>query len=156
MGNQSPIPSGTPPKIRIGHIHLKVNNLEVSTAFYKDILGFKISEGVPGQFIFLTAAESHHEIALQQNHIKLNSDIIEKSSLYHIAFEVCDKNEFSKLLRILSQHQIDYSLIDHRISWAAYFNDPDGNGVEIFIDQRKEQTGQTLWEGQSRRLLIEQ
>ena len=75
--------------------------------------------------------------------------------LYHSAFEASDVNELLAAVESLEALQHGYQLIDHGISWAVYSSDPDGNGVEVYLDRRGAPSGAQSWHGTSRRLAKE-
>ncbi len=118
----------------IGHVHLKVSNLKIAEEFYTKLLGFKMSERV-GNYVFLTFGKKHHDLALQEitNAEKPNENTI---GLYHFAIEVENAKELAKLYFKLKRKGISISPIDHGISKTLYFSDPDGNGIEVYVDTR--------------------
>jgi len=118
----------------IGHIHLKVSDLKRAEEFYTK-LGFKANERVNG-YLFLTLGKKHHDLALQElvNAKKPTQDTI---GLYHFAIEAKNLKELAKLYFKLKKYGISVSPIDHGISKTLYFSDPDGNGIEVYIDTRK-------------------
>ena len=130
--------------IGIGHVHLKVSDLDKAKEFYTKLLGFKISEAVNG-YIFLTLGRMHHDLALQhvRNAKKPAPDTI---GLYHFAIEAKSLKELAKLYFKLNKNNIEAHAIDHGISKTVYFGDPDGNGIEVYIDTRKERK---KWQGES-------
>jgi catechol 2,3-dioxygenase len=132
---------------RIGHAHLKVRDLKRAIAFYTEALGLEITEVVGEQYAFLTDGEMHHAIALQSVGENAPSPTRESTGLYHIAFEVPDKPSFARALVQLQRAGISVGTVDHLISWAMYFTDPDGNGIEIYVDTRNAPGGQQLWKG---------
>ena len=75
--------------------------------------------------------------------------------LNHLAFDVPNKRSFAEAYRNLVDSGITVEPIDHRIGWGCYFNDPDGNGLEIYCDTRDAADGDTLWRGQDRPLTRE-
>ena len=131
---------------RIGHAHLKVRNLERALAFYTRFFDLDVVEQV-GSYAFLSGGEFHHEIALQAlgDHAPLASR--GTVGLYHVAFEVPDARAFAQAYQALTEAGGAVGAVDHRISWAMYFNDPDGNGLEIYWDTRHLATGASLWHG---------
>lgn len=141
--------------MKIGHAHLKVRDLEISSRFYQDVFGLKVREQMKG-FVFLSGTEMHHEIALQE--VGAAAPIPGRYSvgLFHVAFEVPDRKSFAERYRFLLEHNIPVFPVDHQISHAMYFNDPDGNGLEIYCDTRYDQDGIELWDGRDRRLTYEE
>jgi catechol 2,3-dioxygenase len=71
------------------------------------------------------------------------------TGLYHIAFEVPDRRSFAEAYRTLKEAGIRVATVDHFISWAMYFDDPDGNGLEIYCDSRHLPGGRPLWHGEN-------
>jgi catechol 2,3-dioxygenase len=136
-----------PYKTRIGHTHLKVRDLKRAIDFYTNALGLEVTEVVAQQYAFLTDGEMHHAIALQSVGSNAPTPTRESIGLYHIAFEVPDKPSFARALVQLQQTGISVGTVDHLISWAMYFTDPDGNGIEIYVDTRNTPGGQQLWKG---------
>ncbi|MCB0360681.1 MAG: VOC family protein [Bdellovibrionales bacterium] len=132
--------------MQIGHVHLKVRDLGRSVAFYQEALGLTVTEQVANHFAFMTGTSMHHELALQQvgEHAKTPGRF--DTGLFHTAFEVGDKKEFARAFQRLREMGIPVATVDHRISWAVYFSDPDGNGLEIYVDTRKER-GIGTWDG---------
>ena len=134
---------------KIGHAHLKVRDLKRAIDFYTRYLGLHLTEQVGQAYVFLTAGSYHHELALQQvgpDAPKPSSDSV---GLYHVAFEVPDKRAFAEAYHTLRAADIAVAPVDHLISWAMYFDDPDGNGLEIYCDTRNEPGGRALWYGEN-------
>ncbi len=136
----------------IGHVHIKVRDLEAATDFYTRFLGLQITEQVRNSHVFLTAGKLHHDLALQ--YVGLNAPLPERHAvgLYHTAFEVADKRAFAETYRQLTQAGLPVAATDHRISWALYLSDPSGNGVEIYCDTRHDPDGAMTWQGVDRPL----
>lgn len=132
---------------KIGHAHLKVRDLARSVEFYTRFLGMHVTEQVDRRYVFLTGGDLHHEIALQRVGVMAPGPPAEGTGLYHIAFEVPDKRSFALAYRALTQAGIYVAPVDHYISWAMYFDDPDGNGLEIYCDTRDAPGGRRLWAG---------
>ncbi len=132
---------------KIGHAHLKVRDLQRSIDFYNRFLGLDVTEVVGDHYAFLTAGAYHHEIALQNVGPDAPQPPARGIGLYHVAFEVPDKRSFALAYRSLLEAGITVFAVDHYISWAMYFDDPDGNGLEIYWDTRSEPGGRTLWHG---------
>jgi catechol 2,3-dioxygenase len=134
-------------KTRIGHAHLKVRDLDRATAFYTHYFSLELVERVGDSYVFLTGSEMHHEIALQFVGPYAPSPAREGIGLYHVAFEVPDKVSFAKAYKSLTDNGVEVATVDHCISWAMYFEDPDGNGLEIYWDARNEPDGVKHWRG---------
>jgi catechol 2,3-dioxygenase len=134
-------------KTKIGHAHLKVRDIKRSIDFYVNFLGLNVTEVVGNHYAFLTAGTYHHDIALQNVGSDAPKPLARGTGLYHIAFEVPDKRSFALAYRALQEAGISAVAVDHYISWAMYFDDPDGNGLEIYCDTRTQPGGRQLWHG---------
>lgn len=143
------------PSTRIGHVHLKVRDLERSVAFYRRILGLEVTERVGPGFAFLSSGESHHELALQEVGEGAESPPPRSVGLYHTAWEVADREAFADARDVLAEAGVAAEAVDHGISWALYFRDPDGQGVEIYLDRRGAPGGTERWRGQTRPLPVQ-
>jgi catechol 2,3-dioxygenase len=137
----------------IGHAHLKVRDLDRSIAFYTRFLALHEVERVADHYAFLTSGAMHHEIALQQMAPDAPAPPAHGTGLYHVAFEVHDRRGFAAAYRALTEAGVPVATVDHGISWAMYFDDPDGNGLEIYWDTRGEPGGRPLWRGDTTPLL---
>ena len=141
--------------MRIGHVHLKIRDIKKSVDFYKNYLDMEVTENLNNSFVFMSAGDMHHELALQEvgNNAVLpgRHDV----GLYHVAFEVPNKQALIETYQKIKQGGIKVYPVDHRISWALYFNDPDGNGIEVYWDTRDKQNGVDKWEGKDRLLTDE-
>ncbi|HLJ33610.1 MAG TPA: VOC family protein [Ktedonobacteraceae bacterium] len=134
---------------KIGHAHLKVRNLDRSIEFYTRYLNMHETERVDNHYAFLTGGSFHHEIALQKVRSNAPQPPAHGTGLYHVAFEVPDRRSFAEAYRTLTQAGIPVAPVDHFISWAMYFDDPDGNGLEIYCDSRSMPDGRPLWNGEN-------
>ncbi len=132
---------------RIGHAHLKVRDLDRATAFYTRFFSLHVVERVADAYVFLTGSDMHHELALKNVGPDAPAPAAEGSGLYHVAFEVPDKVSFARAYQTLIEAGIKVATVDHCISWAMYFDDPDGNGLEIYWDARHEPDGVMHWRG---------
>jgi len=138
--------------MNLGHVHIKVKNLERSKAYYTEVIGMRLVEEIEGQFAFLSLSQAHHDLALQQRARLAESS--NDSVLYHIAFEVQDVVSLKRAKAKLEENGYPVSPVDHGISWALYTKDPDGNGVEIYMDRRESDGGVKQWDGHSKPLHI--
>ena len=136
-------------KTKLGHAHLKVRNLDQAIDFYTRFLGLSVVERVGDRYAFLSASALHHEIALQNVGPDAPLPSSRGTGLYHVAFEVPDRQALADAYRSLVGAGVDVTLVDHLISWAIYFTDPDGNGLEIYWDTRGEAGGQRFWRGRN-------
>ena len=143
-------------KARIGHVHRKVRDLDRAIAFYTHFLGMSVRERVGNAYAFLSGGDLHHEIALQNVGPSAPPAPERGVGLYHAAFEVDDRASLGEAYRALTDAGIAVYPVDHRISWALYFDDPDGNGLELYWDTRGEPEGVTEWHGANRPLTEEQ
>ena len=134
-------------KTKVGYAHLKVRDLQRSIDFYTRFLGLDVTEVVGNHYAFLTAGTYHHEIALQNVGPDAPQPPSRGTGLYHVAFEVPDKRSFALAYSALHEAGIPVVAVDHYISWAMYFDDPDGNGLEIYWDTRTQPRGRQLWYG---------
>lgn len=135
---------------KLSHVHLKVNDIKSVKPFYEEFFGMTVSDDL-GTFVFLTNQTTHHTLALQQTPTEFTSA---SQKLYHIAFEVNSEEELYGFARRLRSSNIQFSAVDHGISWAIYFNDPEGTGLELFLDRRDSPNGVPHWNGESHKLII--
>ena len=133
--------------MKIGHVHLKVRDLQHSISFYERYLGLKVTERAGEGFAFMSGTSMHHEVALQAVGPQAETPGRHDVGLYHVAFEVPDREAFASVYRRLVKGGEQVYPVNHRISWALYFNDPDGNGLEVYLDTRQTAGGTEVWEG---------
>src|SRR5688572_9322432 len=131
--------------MQIGHVHLKVADLERSVAFYRDVLGFDVTQRYGSQAAFLSAGGYHHHIGLNTWESAGGSPPPSGSTgLYHVAILYPTRSELADALRRLRAAGIPLDgASDHGVSEALYLSDPDGNGVELYWDRPKEQWPRT-------------
>lgn len=134
--------------LKLGHVHLKVRDLQRSIEFYKAVAGLILEEEVQN-FAFLNDGVEHHTVALQALGPSAERPNRFGVGLYHVAFEVASEEEYAERLEALKSLRMAHQSVDHGISWATYFSDPDGNGLEIYLDRRTTATGRTVWRGES-------
>lgn len=139
-------------QMKLGHAHLKVRDLQRAIAFYTDFLELSVTEIVGDQYAFLSDGSCHHTIALQNVGGDAPTPERYMIGLYHVAFEVANKTDFASVLQKLRGAGVQVNPVDHLISWAMYFTDPDGNGLEIYVDTRSEPDGASLWNGVNTRI----
>lgn len=125
-----------PAETRVGHIHLKVSDLERAIHFYGDVLGFSLTQRYGDQAAFLAAGDYHHHIGLNTWHSKDAGPALERApGLYHSAFLFPDRASLGAALQRVLDHGTPLDgAADHGVSEAVYFRDPDGNGVELYCD----------------------
>jgi catechol 2,3-dioxygenase len=126
-----------PPETRIGHVHLKVADLERALAFYQGILGFEITQRYGTQAVFLSAGGYHHHIGLNTWESKDGQPPAPGTTgLYHTAILFPDRKSLGAVLkRIVDAGWPLDGASDHGVSEAIYLRDPDGNGVELYRDR---------------------
>ncbi len=133
------------PAVRIGHVHLKVADLERALGFYRDVLGFEVTQRMGRQAVFLSAGGYHH-------HIGLNTwesagglpPAAGTTGLYHVAILYPTRAELGDALRQLVKAGIALDgAADHGVSEALYLRDPDENGVELYWDRPMEKWPRT-------------
>ena len=130
-----------PASTRIGHVHLKVSDLDRALSFYHDLLGFDITQRYGDQAVFLSAGTYHHHIGLNTWYSKGAMPSTQRSAgLFHTAILYPERKDLARILKRLID--ADYPLTgasDHGVSEALYLNDPDGNGVELYWDRPHDQ-----------------
>lgn len=129
------------PQTRIGHVHLKVADLERALGFYRDVLGFELTQRYGRQAAFLSAGGYHHHIGLNTWESANGSPPPEGATgLYHLAILYPSRADLADALRRLRRAGIPLEgASDHGVSEALYLRDPDGNGVELYWDRPPEQ-----------------
>lgn len=130
-----------PAETRIGHIHLKVTDLERALGFYRDLLGFELMQTYGSQAAFLSAGGYHHHIGLNTWHSKGAGPAPERAAgLYHTAILYPSRKALANILQRLVRAKYPLTgAADHGVSIALYLNDPDGNGVELYYDRPREE-----------------
>ncbi len=128
-----------PVQTRIGHIHLKVADLERSLKFYQELLGFQITQRYGNSAVFLSAGGYHHHIGLNTWYSKdaLPAPVT-SSGLFHVAILYPSRKDLAVAVQRLAA--VTYPLSgasDHGVSEAIYLDDPDQNGVELYWDRPK-------------------
>lgn len=128
------------PQVRIGHVHLKVADLDRALAFYRDVLGFQITQRFGDQAAFLSAGGYHHHIGLNTwESARGAAPARGTTGLYHLAILYPTRAELADALRRLMHAGIPLDgASDHGVSEALYLRDPDGNGVELYRDRPPE------------------
>ena len=133
------------PQTRIGHVHLKVANLERALGFYHGVLGLEVMERSGTQAAFLSAGGYHHHIALNTwQSLGGTPPPPGTTGLYHLAILYPTRAALADALRRLVRAGIQLDgASDHGVSEALYLHDPDGNGVELYRDRPREQWPRT-------------
>lgn len=133
-------PGTIDPAVRVGHVHLRVSDLERATAFYRDALGFGVTFYGPGiglQAVFLAIGEYHHQIALNTFMSAGGSaPPVGCTGLHHVALVYPGRTALALAVDRLMAHAwpID-SAEDHGATVSVYLRDPDGNGLELYYDR---------------------
>lgn len=129
-----------PPGVSIGHVHLKVADLDRALAFYVGVLGFELTLKFGSEAAFLSAGGYHHHIGLNTWESLAGSPPPQGSTgLYHLAILYPTRRELGQALQRLRDARIPLEgASDHGVSEALYLRDPDGNGVELYWDRPRD------------------
>lgn len=129
------------PNVTIGHVHLKVADLERAIAFYSGVLGFELTQRYGREAAFLSAGGYHHHIGLNTWESRGGAPPAPGATgLYHFAILYPTRASLADALRRLRQHRVPLEgASDHGVSEALYLRDPDGNGLELYRDRPREQ-----------------
>ncbi len=129
----------THPDTRIGHVHLRVADLDRAIAFYSGVLGFELTVRYGTQAAFLSAGGYHHHIGLNTWESKGGTPAPKgHTGLYHTAFVYPDRKALATVLaRVVAAGIPIEGAADHGVSEAVYLSDPDGNGVELYRDRER-------------------
>jgi len=125
------------PDTHVGHIHLKVSDIDRAITFYRDVLGFDVTQRYGTQAAFLSAGGYHHHIGLntwesQGGH----SPAPGTTGLYHVAFVYPNRPALGAAIKAVTDAGIALDgAADHGVSEAIYLRDPDGNGIELYRDR---------------------
>ena len=125
------------PDVRIGHIHLKVSDIDRALAFYSGILGFTVTQRYGKSAVFLSAGGYHHHIGLNTWESKGgNPPPPHTTGLYHVAILYPTRRDLADALQRLNKAGVSIQgSADHGVSEALYLTDPDGNGIELYWDK---------------------
>lgn len=134
---EKPLASPINPQVRVGHVHLKVADLERALKFYCGVLGFELQQRFGSEAAFISAGGYHHHIGLNTWESKGGPPPPPHSTgLYHLAILYPTRATLADALHRLLAADIDLDgAADHGVSEALYLRDPDGNGVELYHDR---------------------
>ena len=143
--NSAKKPNPIGPGVSIGHVHLKVADLERALAFYAGVLGFEVTQRFGRQAAFLSAGGYHHHLGLNTWESEGGSPPpAGATGLYHLAILYSTRAELADATRRVLAAGIELDgASDHGVSEAIYLRDPDGNGVELYRDRPKDQWPRT-------------
>jgi catechol 2,3-dioxygenase len=129
------------PRVDIGHVHLKVSDIDRSLAFWRDVLGFDVMTRIGDQAAFISAGGYHHHIGLNTWESKdAGPPPRRHTGLYHVAVRYPDRATLADAVRRVIAAGIPLQgASDHGVSEAIYLSDPDGNGVELYRDRPREE-----------------
>lgn len=128
---------------RIGHVVLKVRNLERSRQFYNEVLGLEVMFEIPGMAFLASHRRDHHEIGLMEVGPNAEAPKGPQVGLSHVAFRLGEEAELIKAYRELKERQVTISFtVHHGITKSVYFLDPDGNQLEVYWDVPPDQRPQ--------------
>lgn len=126
--------------LTIGHVHLKVSDLDRAVAFYRDAIGLEVQQYYGDSAAFLSADGYHHHLGLNVWHSKGADPAPRRApGLFHTAFLYPDRAALGTALKRALAHGVTLEgAADHGVSEAVYFSDPDGNGIELYRDRAPE------------------
>ena len=129
------------PRVEIGHVHLKVADLDRALAFYEGVLGFELQVRLGDQAAFVSAGGYHHHIGLNTWESKGAPPPPRHSTgLFHVAILYPDRRTLADALKRVLEARIPLDgASDHGVSEAIYLRDPDGNGIELYRDRPEEE-----------------
>jgi len=130
-----------PKDTKIGHVHLKVSDIQKALDFYCGLLGFELTMNYGEDAAFISAGGYHHHIGLNVWFSKNGSAApINSTGLFHVALLYPNRKDLATILqRLIDAGYPITGASDHGVSEALYLNDPDGNGLELYWDRPKEQ-----------------
>jgi catechol 2,3-dioxygenase len=129
------------PRVDIGHVHLKVSDIQRALEFYRDVLGFEEQARYGDQAVFISAGGYHHHLGLNTWESRGGTPPPPgHTGLYHVAIRYPDRAALADALRRLVEAGVQLDgASDHGVSEALYLRDPDGNGIELYRDRPREE-----------------
>jgi catechol 2,3-dioxygenase len=129
------------PGVDIGHVHLKVSDIDRALGFYRDVLGFEVTQRYGGEAAFLSAGGYHHHLGLNTWESRGGPPPPPGTTgLFHVAIRYPDRATLGDALRRVVEAGIPVSgATDHGVSEAIYLRDPDGNGIELYRDRPQDE-----------------
>jgi catechol 2,3-dioxygenase len=129
------------PGVDIGHVHLKVADIDRALAFYRDVLGFDVTQRMGDEAAFLSAGGYHHHIGLNTWESRGAPPPPRRTTgLYHVAIRYPNREALAGALQRLVEARVPLSgASDHGVSVALYLRDPDDNGIELYYDRSREE-----------------
>lgn len=135
------------PYIYTGEVYLYVTDLKKSKMFYTNTIGFKVLEEDKNRVVF--TADGKVPLLIIEQPEKVLPKESRKTGLYHFALLFPERTDLGKVIKHFSEHKVAVGAADHLVSEALYLADPDGNGIEIYIDRKPE-----LWTWENEKVLM--
>lgn len=132
-------------RVRLGSVRLRVRDTARSEAFYVAALGLRVTERT-GAHVFLAAHDEHHSLALEGVGLEVDG-VRQHVGVSRVDWKVPDAWEFWRMHRRLESSRIRFEALDEGVRWTLRFADPDGNGIEIYVDSRDLPGGRATWGG---------
>ncbi|MFL6037260.1 MAG: VOC family protein [Gaiellaceae bacterium] len=135
------------PRVDIGHVHLKVSDLDRAITFYRDVLGFEVRHRYGDQAAFLSAGGYHHHIGLNTwESLGGQPPARGSTGLYHVAIRYPDRKTLAQGVQAVIDAGVALGgASDHGVSEAIYLQDPDQNGIELYRDRPREQWPEDMY-----------
>ncbi|HEU4907211.1 MAG TPA: VOC family protein [Solirubrobacterales bacterium] len=135
------MPEQIDPRVDIGHVHLKVADLDRALDFYCGVLGFELQQRIGDEAAFVSAGGYHHHIGLNTWHSRdAPPPPVRSTGLFHVAIRYPDRRTLADALQRLTEAGIQLEgASDHGVSEALYLRDPDGNGIELYRDRPRDE-----------------
>ena len=140
MGERTSLSIVIDPLAKVGHIHLKVSDLDRAIAFYRDVLGFELQQQLGNEAAFLSAGGYHHHIGLNTWQSRGGPPPPPGTTgLFHAAFLYPTREALARAVHAVIDAGVELTgASDHGVSEAIYLDDPDGNGIELYWDRPQE------------------